>query len=207
MQAQAQGLPPDKYLSDCSITPAIVGAGKSYPGKAGIVPSNKLALPAGKAVYAPGELIYLSGRVLDQNCVPISDALVEIWQTNPYGSYTVASPGARVNAKPVFSGTGRAVTDNLGRYNFVTLFPGPYDNRAPHIHVKVSHVHFKTLDTEIFFQQDTRNNSDPKLARLRGGVRTDLLAQVEQRHPARPEEGLNARFDITLKGKNKYRRF
>ena len=67
----------DKFIGKCSKTPYI-GGNDNYPGRGKIVPSNKLALPAGKSAYANGQLVYIAGRILDENCVPISDAIVEI---------------------------------------------------------------------------------------------------------------------------------
>lgn len=206
-QSGFESLPKDKYLSSCIPTPEIVGAGSDYPGKEKIISSNKLAIPAGKSVFAPGEIVYLSGRVLDRNCVPVSDAVVEIWQTNAFGRYGIAGAGSRVNPYPVFAGNGRAVTDNLGRYNFVTVFPGPYGKNAPHIHVKILHPDFATLNTEIYFQGDHRNAGDPKLARISPAIQQGVMAEVFPRTPAQGGDGLNAVFDITLKGQNKFRRF
>src|SRR5437879_3782758 len=75
------------YNSKCAVTPSINKAIDSYPGKNGIVSSNDLALPVGKAVYANGQRVYISGHVLDKNCVPVSDAIIEIWQATPDGKY------------------------------------------------------------------------------------------------------------------------
>ncbi len=205
-QTAEKPVPPDRFLSRCVETPSIVGAANDYPGKDNIITSNKLALPAGKSIYAPGEILYLSGRVLDRDCVPISDAVVEIWQANAFGKYGVASGGSRANPYPAFAGNGRAITDNLGRYNFVTVFPGPYGNNAPHIHVKVLHRDFATLNTEIYFRGDQRNASDPKLRRLSPQVQDRLMATIFPRSD-NPDDGMNATFDITLKGANKFRRF
>jgi protocatechuate 3,4-dioxygenase beta subunit len=209
--AQAQmsldALPKDKYLAACEPTPDIIGAGNDYPGKARIVPSNKPALPAGKSIYSDGEIVYLSGRVLDRNCIPISDAIIELWQTNSYGRYVFPNMGSRVNPYPVFAGSGRAITDNLGRYNFVTVFPGPYESRAPHIHIKVLHPDFATLNTEIFFRGDKRNGSDTVLRRIALPLQDRVMANVVPRNLEDSGAGLNATLDITLKGQNKFRRF
>ena len=59
--------------------------GNGYPGRQNIVSSNKLALPAGKSIYAPGQIVYISGRVLDMRCVPVSDAIVRNLAGEPRG--------------------------------------------------------------------------------------------------------------------------
>ena len=208
-----EGEPQDEYLSRCQVTPAISASSSDYPGRESIIRSGKMALPAGKSLWAAGQIMFLSGRVLDENCVPVSDAVVELWHTNPGGKYVVASGGDRANPYPTFAGTGRAVTNNLGVYRFVTVFPGTYDNGAPHLHVRVAHTQFSPLFTEIFFRDDLRNGNDGKLMSLRPALRERLLADVWPRDPRdsandpQAAEGLNAALDITLKGKNKYRRF
>ena len=185
-----------------SVTP-----GDRYPGREAIVPSNKLALPAGKSAYARGELVFLSGRVLDENCVPVSDAIVDIWQLSPEGKYVNSTLGDRESPDPHFTGSGRAVTNNLGQFNFVTLFPGTKDGQAPHINVHVVHQSLGALDTEMFFEGDRHNADDPRLARMTEDQRKLLLAKVWPQDPHDPEKGLAAEWDISLKGKNPWRHF
>lgn len=206
-KAQEQA-PVDPVLAQgCQVTPAVPDGGGGYPGKDKVVSSNKLAMPAGKGSWAPGDLVYFSGRVLDENCVPVSDATVEIWQSNAYGKYRWIEAGEQVNPYPVFAGAGRAITDNLGRYSFITIFPGPYGKRAPHIHLRVTHESFKTFTNELFFLGDKRNAADPKLKRMKDKDREQVMIRVWQRDASHPEEGIEGHFDIVLKGSNPYRRF
>lgn len=181
--------------------------GEHYPGRDSFVTSNKLSLPAGKSIYSEGELVYISGRVLDMKCVPVSDAIIEVWQTNPDGKYVKSTLGERLSPGPHFTGTGRATTDNLGRFNFVTTFPGPVKGRAPYIHVHVIHKDFPTLETEMFFGDDKRNEDDPVYGSMSNEQRTMVTAKVWVRDVNDPDKGLGAAWDISLNGKNPYRRF
>lgn len=178
-----------------------------YPGKDGVITSNKLSLPAGKSIYSPGQLVYLSGRVLDAHCVPVSDAIVDIWQTDAEGRTVHASMGERLSPFPTFAGSGRAVTDNLGRFNFVTVFPGPVDGRAPFIRVHVTHKDLPGLDTEMFFAHDRRNATDPVYNGLSDPERSMVVAKIWERDTNNPDKGLAASWDISLHGTNPYRRF
>ncbi len=198
--------PQDKYLSRCEATPTVKPV-EHYPGRAVIVPSNKPALPAGKPAYANGQVVYLSGRVLDSNCVPVSDAIVDIWQGDSNGKYARSTMSGRLSPDPYFTGSGRAVTDNLGRYNFVTVFPGSKNDRAPHLHVHVIHPRFPTLDTEMFFSDDQRNDTDPKLKKLPADQHGLVTAKAWPVSESDPKKGLAAQWDITLKGKNAWRHF
>jgi protocatechuate 3,4-dioxygenase beta subunit len=184
-----------------------VPAGEGYPGRDGIVSSNKLALPAGKSIYSSGQLVYISGRVLDMKCVPVSDAIVEIWQADPEGHYVKSTLAERLSPAPAFAGSGRATTDNLGRFNFVTTFPGTVAGRAPFIHVRVVHKDFPALDTEMFFADDTRNSGDPVYSSLSPDQQKMLTAKVWQRDVNKPNMGLGVSWDISLNGKNPYRHF
>jgi protocatechuate 3,4-dioxygenase beta subunit len=178
-----------------------------YPGRDAIIPSNKLALPAGKSAYASGELVYVSGRVLDENCVPVSDAIVDIWQLDPTGHYVTSTLGDRISPDPHFTGSGRAITNNLGQFNFVTLFPGTRDGDAPHINVHVIHQNLGTLDTEMYFEGEKHNASAARLSSMPADQQKLLMAKVWQRDPNHPDKGLSAQWDISLRGKNPWRHF
>lgn len=199
--------PEDKFITtSCSVT-ARVRPEEKLPASYNVVPSGKLALPAGKSIFAPGQRIYLSGKVLDENCVPVSDAIVEIWQADSTGKYVRTTLGERLSPFPAFVSTGRAVTDNLGRYKFVTVFPGLGKEAAPHIHVRVTRKNFPPLETEMYFGGDGRNEQEARFSELSQGQRETVTAKVWPRDPNAPEGDLYARWNITLAGKNRYRHY
>jgi protocatechuate 3,4-dioxygenase alpha subunit len=89
------------------------------PGQT-VGPFFGFALPfAGDAQLVPPghpDAVELTGRVLDGAGDLVPDALVEIWQTDGAG---------RIGRDPaVFTGFGRAATDEAGRYRFTTVRPG-----------------------------------------------------------------------------------
>lgn len=191
----------DKFVLQCpSSTPSI--SAPSYPGASKIILSNNLARPTGKAEDAPGQLVYLTGRIVDQDCTPVTNAIVDLWQPNPVGQYRWASRDELLTPYPIFAGNGRAVTDNMGRYRFTTLFPGGYGRNAPQIHLRVSHPEFPTLTTSLYMRGDRRNGADPRFQAINPGSRNKLLADVNTRmeNPA-----LDVIFDVTLHGRSTYR--
>jgi protocatechuate 3,4-dioxygenase beta subunit len=196
----------DKFITTCAPT-AHVRPEERLPARENVIPSGKLALPAGKSIFAPGQTVYLSGKVLDENCVPVSDAIVEIWQADASGKYVKTTLGDRLSPYPTFVSTGRAVTDNLGRYRFVTIFPGLGKESAPHIHVKVTREHFKPFETEMYFGGDARNPSEERFAELDENARRSVTARVWPRDKSDMDKGLYARWNITLAGKNRYRHY
>ena len=91
-----------------------------------------------------GERIILHGRVLDGDRRPVRNTLVEIWQANAAGRYRHAVDRHPAPLDPNFTGAGRCMTDDEGRYRFITVKPGayPWRNhpnawRAAHIHISL----------------------------------------------------------------------
>lgn len=196
----------DQFVLKChGPTPATTSA--SYPGTSKIILSNNLARPTGKPLNAAGQLLTISGRITDENCVPVANAIVDIWQANPFGQYRWASRDELLNPEPVFAGNGRAVTDNMGRYQFTTLFPGVYGRNAPHVNFRISHPDFSTLNTSMFFRGDRRNSDDSRFKAFKEDSQARLLADIMQRDPQNPSAGLESSFNIVIKGGNPYRRF
>ena len=86
---------------------------------------------ANLAVLAPGrsalgQLIEVSGRVLDEDGRPVRGAVVELWQANAAGRYFHPLDQRDAPLDPNFVGNGRVRTDEEGRYAFFTVKPGAY---------------------------------------------------------------------------------
>jgi protocatechuate 3,4-dioxygenase beta subunit len=73
----------------------------------------------------------------DGSCVPYSGAKVDIWAANSQGLYSgVAEDGTE--GKDFLR--GNQIADENGTVQFTTVYPGWYEGRAIHIHVKVRSV-------------------------------------------------------------------
>jgi len=130
----------------------------------------------------------LALRVVDAACNPIAGAKVKIWHTQIAGSYSGDTPNngmcltdAADAAKHYFRGA--QTTDESGRVDFDSCFPGWYPGRTVHIHFTVSLggrsftsqlVFDQTLVNEIFTSHveyqgyglpDTTNESDNVVSR------------------------------------------
>ncbi len=85
---------------------------------------------------------------LQKNCIPMENAVVDIWHCDINGDYSQYGSGDNDNWF-----RGRQITDKDGKVNFDTIFPGWYSGRAVHIHV---HIYDRTgnslLITQIAFQ-------------------------------------------------------
>ena len=80
----------------------------------------------------------LEGYVVSSaDCTPIQNARIELWLTNPAGSY---------------DDNHRATTfsDDAGAYSFESNFPPGYYGRPPHIHIRISVEGYETLATQHY---------------------------------------------------------
>ncbi len=80
--------------------------------------------------------------VVDETCAPVADAEVDIWHTSPDGLYSGedASPTCTFDDPEAVAGhwfRGIQRTDQNGRADFDTCFPGWYSGRCIHIHITV----------------------------------------------------------------------
>jgi protocatechuate 3,4-dioxygenase beta subunit len=89
----------------------------------------------------PGVALDLALRVdrIDGNsCSPFAGVLVDIWQCDATGRYSdVADTEARFDTSGKKFLRGSLFTDAEGIAQFVTIYPGSYPGRTPHIHFKV----------------------------------------------------------------------
>jgi protocatechuate 3,4-dioxygenase alpha subunit len=151
---------------------------------------------------AQGERILVKGRVIDGAGVPVTDALVEIWQADAAGLYN-SPEEKRGRADPHFTGWGRQPTDkDTGAFRFETIKPGtvPFsDGRpmAPHIGVWIVARGINIgLHTRLYFGDEAAANAaDPVLARIEPQARATLIA------PRSEEGGMGCyTFDVRLQG-------
>lgn len=100
----------------------------------------------------PGVSLRLSTRVLDAaTCAPVPDAVVDVWHADATGIY---SGVAREGTEGEHFLRGIQLTDEDGTVEFDTLYPGWYDRRTPHIHVKV-HIDGDVVYTgQLYFAQE-----------------------------------------------------
>jgi protocatechuate 3,4-dioxygenase beta subunit len=127
---------------------------------------------------ARGELIEITGRVVQADGRPLEHLLVEIWQADAQGRFD----------NPAFSGWGRAATDADGVYFFRTIKPGACEGRTPHINFLLLYSGLmRQLQTVLYFD----DAADPVLDALKAGRERLVAAREGERR---------YRFDIRLRG-------
>ena len=120
-----------------------------------------------------GERIIVTGQVLDTAGRPLRNTLVEVWQANAAGRYRHRDDRWPAPLDPNFSGAGRCLTDDDGRYRFTTVKPGAYpwgnhDNawRPAHIHFSLlGDAFLQRLVTQMYFPGDPLCEFDRGLQR------------------------------------------
>jgi protocatechuate 3,4-dioxygenase, beta subunit len=156
-----------------------------------------------------GERIILHGRVLDGDRRPVRNTLVEIWQANSAGRYRHAVDRHPAPLDPNFTGAGRCMTDDEGRYRFITVKPGAYPWlnhpnawRAAHIHVSLFGPAFATrLVTQMYFPGDPLFFQDPIFHSVRDPKHRELMISEFDLDETVPEWALAYNFDIFLRGR------
>ena len=136
-----------------------------------------------------GRAITIGGRVLDADGLPVSDAVIEIWQANSFGKYAHPEDVQDKPLDPGFTGFGRWATDANGTFSFRTIKPGPVPfsaetSQAPHINVSIfMRGLLDRLVTRIYFFGDQRNDADAILNLVDPERRSTLLAQPDSSNP------------------------
>ena len=156
-----------------------------------------------------GQRIIVSGRVLDENARPVRQALIEVWQANAAGRYLHKGDQHDAPLDPNFTGCGRALTDERGRYRFVTIKPGAYPWRNHPNAWRPMHIHFSLfgaglltrLVTQMYFPGDPLLVFDPIFQSIPDEARRVRLISAFDWETTIPEQALGYKFDLVLRGR------
>jgi protocatechuate 3,4-dioxygenase alpha subunit len=143
--------------------------------------------------------IVISGTLSDGAGQPVPEGMLEIWQANREGRYLHPEDTRdELALEDGFRGFGRCHTDDDGRYEFLTIKPGPVPApgggmQAPHINVAIFGTGLlKPVRTRIYFSDEQEANAvDPVLSSVDERDRSLLVARLE---------GRRAVLDIKLQG-------
>ena len=165
--------------AECNLSPSQV-MGPFYPIHEQDEKDTDMTLLKGHSERAKGEVIWVRGQILDEDCNPIPDVLVEVWQANANGRYTHEGDKNPAPLDPNFQSWGQCTTDAQGAYGFKTIKPAPYPlgflddgeadedagYRTPHIHFRVARRGYHELVTQCYFPGETLNAKDGPLNNL-----------------------------------------
>lgn len=157
-----------------------------------------------------GEKIVVSGRVFDEDGKPVRNSLVEVWQANSAGRYWHKRDRHDAPLDPNFYGVGKMLTDDEGRYRFITIKPGPYPWGNHHKAWRPAHIHFslfgnayaQRLVTQMYFPNDPLFDFDPIFQSIPDlAARQRLISRFSMENTVHGEM-LGYEFDIVLRGRN-----
>lgn len=155
-----------------------------------------------------GQRIIVEGRVVDEDNRPIPKTVIEIWQANAAGRYIHLKDNWAAPIDPNFTGMGRAITDEHGRYRYTTIRPGayPWGNHAnawrpSHIHLSLLGPTFAArLVTQMYFPDDPLLELDPIANSVPLPYRQLMVCRFDI-DLTQPSRALGYRFDIVLAGR------
>lgn len=103
-------------------------------------------------------LINLQIADSSSNCSPLTHAVVDIWHCDSQGNYSEYGNGWMQQedfTRDHFL-RGRQPVDPNGRVSFISIFPGYYRGRAPHLHLEILDAEARSLlVTQVAFPSDT----------------------------------------------------
>lgn len=144
---------------------------------------------------AQGQVIQVTGRVLDRHGNPVSGARVELWQCNSLGRYAHPNDIATAPLDPDFQGFAAIRAGRRGEWRITTIKPAAYDSpigrRTPHIHLTV-HGTSEQLTTQMYFSDDEATNLKDGLYKNLGGEAARTVARLGAAN--------RYEWDIVLKG-------
>ena len=84
-------------------------------------------------------LINLKIENKSSDCLPLSNVLVDIWHCDKDGNYSEygGTQMQQTDYTSVHFLRGRQTTNSNGEVSFISIYPGWYQGRAPHVHVEV----------------------------------------------------------------------
>lgn len=137
---------------DCDLSPRETAGPFPIITPADLVRENIIGDRTGVAL-----LITLTVQAQSNDCTPLSGVFVDLWQCDKDGYYSQYG-GVQIQQED-FTGfnflRGRATTDANGQVSFISIFPGWYRGRAPHIHLEIRDTNENSLRvTQIAFPKD-----------------------------------------------------
>lgn len=159
--------------------------GPFYPKRQQLDKNADMTRFDNRSGHAAGELLEISGRILDTRGNPVKGAIIDVWQADSNGRYHHEDAPATTPLDPNFQYWAQLKTGMDGRYQFKTIKPGQYPVmegwvRPPHIHFKVACRGLRELITQMYFGNEPLNRTDKLLLEAPKDKRTQLEVTIHQ---------------------------
>lgn len=170
--------------------------GPFYPQVLPLDNDNDLTRVEGRDERAKGIISDVSGQIVDINGHPLKNLRIEIWQCDANGRYHHPGDRSTRALDDNFQGHGHTLTNDQGEYRFRTIRPVPYPGRTPHIHVAVFSGQQRAFVTQLYIENEYRNDNDFLFNRIPRHKRHLVMADFKPATASSAEQ--EARFDIIL---------
>ena len=134
-------------------------------------------------------LINLTIENQSKDCSPLEGVLVDVWHCDKDGNYSEygGTSMQQTDYTNVHFLRGRQTSDANGKVSFISIFPGWYQGRAPHIHVEVltasdssllvTQIAFpETITSEVYSSTNYAAHGQADTSNTRDNVFSDSLA-------------------------------
>lgn len=139
-----------KDQDDCEVSPYITDGPFPIKTPAELTRENIIGDRTGVALR-----INIRVENINNNCEPLKGALVDVWQCDAKGNYSEYSGQLDGNFTNQHFLRGRQTTDANGVASFISIYPGWYPGRAPHLHLEIKNSTGKSLlITQTAFPED-----------------------------------------------------
>jgi protocatechuate 3,4-dioxygenase alpha subunit len=171
-----------------SAEPKLIPAGSQTVGPYFRIGLEYLIDRAASPEPAAEGILTIRGQVLDRDCAPVVDAMLEFWNAS--------DASARSNVSSV--GFARAATDDDGNFCVHMARPSALASddgtlQAPHMLVLVfARGLLRHLISRVYFEGESGNSADPVLNTISAERRHTLVAKNEDRN--------SFRWDVILQG-------
>ncbi len=140
----------DNNPNTCALSPTETAGPFPIKTPADLVRENIVGNKAGVPL-----LIKFIIQNTNSNCDALTGVLVDIWQCDAKGNYSEYSGQLDGNFTSEHFLRGRQTTDANGNASFISIYPGWYPGRTPHLHVEVKRSSGASLlITQVSFPED-----------------------------------------------------
>ncbi|OXA96239.1 dioxygenase family protein [Flavobacterium hercynium] len=133
-------------------------------------------------------LINLTIENKNNDCLPLENVLVDVWHCDKDGNYSEygGTQMQQTDYTTVHFLRGRQTTNTKGEVSFLSIFPGWYQGRAPHVHVEVlsasgssllvTQIAFpETISSEVYASSNYAAHGQADTSNVRDNVFSDSL--------------------------------
>lgn len=158
-------------------------------------------------------LINLKIENKNNNCAPLPNVLVDVWHCDKDGNYSEygGTQMQQTDYTSVHFLRGRQTTNSNGEVSFISVYPGWYQGRAPHIHVEVlndngssllvTQIAFpENISSEVYSSTNYAAHGQADTSNLKDNIFSDSLTNELATITGNLTDGYTLTKTITVKG-------